>query len=168
MAQQYIYAVSGIKYGTPTGSTTMPGTGALVALPNTVKGSITIEETEGTVTKFFVDQKKDPIRAIKTDEGEMSVVAQFYDLNPIHLANLKGGTPVTGATESFTPSADYTNVEKAIEITFSSGHKMNIYNGSIVARMIGEGGRDAMIRWEVKITPQVTADSGAAYNLTTS
>lgn len=165
MAQQYIYAVSGIKYGTPTGSTTMPG--GLVSLPNTVKGSITIEETEGTVTKFFVDQKKDPVRAIKTDEGEMSVVAQFYDLNPIHLANLKGGTPVTGGTESYTPSADYTNVEKAVEITFSSGHKMEIFNGAIVARMVGEGGRDAMVRWEVKVVPQVTADSGAAYKLTT-
>lgn len=165
MAQQYIYAVSGIKYGTPTGLATMPT--ALVTLPDTVKGSISIEETEGTITKFFVDQKKDPVRAIKTDEGEVTVVAQFYDLNPIHLANLKGGVAVTGATESFTPSADYTNVEKAIEISFSSGHKMTIFNGAIVARMVGEGGRDAMVRWEVKVVPQISANGGAAYSLTT-
>lgn len=165
MAQQYIYAVSSIKYGTPTGLATMPTT--LSTLPDTVKGTINIEETEGSFTRFYVDQKKDPIRSVKTEEGEFSMTAQFYDLNPYHLAALKGGTAVTGGTESFTPSVSYTDVNWAVEVTFSSGHKLEIYNGAFSTRMLGTGGREDMIKYEVKVTPQLAANGLGTYKLTT-
>lgn len=161
----YVFAVSSIKYGTVTGSNTMPSAGALVTLPDTVKGSINIEEAEGVLTKFFVDQKRGAVKTIKTEEGDLIITAQFYDLTVGYLAALKGGTAVTGSTNSFTPSTDYSNVEKAMEINFSSGHKLEIYNASISARLLGGGGRDKMAMWELKITPQLTADLAGIWKL---
>jgi len=161
----YIFAVATIKYGTPTGSNTMPTAGAMVALPDTVKGTIVIEESEGNITKFFTDQKKDPIASIKTEEGEFELTAQFYDLSVGILAAMKGGTAVTGATNSFEPSTGYTQVEKALEITFDSGHVLNLYNASIAARMVGAGGRDKMMAWELKATPLISADLAGAWIL---
>ena len=160
----YIYAVSSMRYGTPTGAATMPGT--LTALPDTVKGSITVEETEGTLTRFEVDQKKDPIRVIKSAEGEFTLTAQFYDMTFTNLASFKGGSATTGTGGTFTPSVDYTTVDKALEINFVSGHKMEIYNGSCVARMTGGGGRDKMLAWELKITPMVTTNLLGVYKFT--
>lgn len=161
----YVYAVSSIKYGTPTGSNTMPSAGAMVTLPDTVKGTINIEEAEGVMTKFFVDQKRDPIKSLKTEEGDMTITAQFYDLTVGTLAALKGGTAVTGATNSYTPSTGYVQTEKAIEINFDSGHKLCMYNASIVARLIGKGGRDAMMMWELKATPQMSTDLAGSWIL---
>ena len=166
MAADYVFSVATIKYGAPTGLSTMPGAGALVTMPDTVKGSISIEEAEGTLTKFFVDQKKDPIMSVKTEEGEFSITAQFNDLTVGLLAALKGGTAVTGATNSFTPSAGYVNVMKAVEITFDSGHKLVLYNASIRARLTGKGGRDSLMAWEVKFIPMLTADSTGSWQLT--
>lgn len=160
----YIYAVSSMKYGTPTGLATMPG--ALTTLPDTVKGSITVEETEGTLTRFEVDQKKDPIRVIKSTEGEFTLTAQFYDMTFTTLADFKGGSATTGTGATFTAATDYTTVDKALEINFVSGHKMEIYNGSCVARMTGGGGRDKMISWELKVTPMVTANLAGVYKIT--
>lgn len=161
----YIFAVNTIKYGTPTGTSTMPAQGALVTLPDTVKGTITLEEAEGTLTKFFVDQKRGAIKSVKTEEGDFVITAQFYDLTVGFLAALKGGTAVTGATTSYTPSTGYVNIEKAVEITFESGHKLEIYNGSISARLTGGGSRDKMMMWELKITPQLTADLAGSWKL---
>lgn len=165
MAQQLVFAVSGIKYGTPTGLATMPG--SLTALPDTVKGSVSIDESEGTFTSFFVDQKKAPIKRVKTEEGEMTITAQFYDLDYANL-NVFKGAAASGVTSSFVIGTDYTTIEKAIEISFDSGHKMRIYNGGCSARIVGGGGRDKMIAWELKITPQVTANNLGIYELASS
>lgn len=162
----YVFAVSTLRYGTPTGTATMPATGAMVTLPQTVKGTIVIEEAEGATTKFFTDQQMSPIKSIKTEEGAFSVTAQFYDLTVGFLAAMKGGTAVTGATTSFTPSTGYTQVEKAFEIAFESGHVLNLYNASVTARMVGAGGRDRMMAWELKATPQATTDLAGSWNLT--
>lgn len=165
MAVDLIYAVSGMKYGTPTGTTTMPSAGALVSLPQTVKGTIAIEEGEDTIQRFFTDQSPDPIKTLKTEKGIMTITAQFYDLTVGFLQALKGGTAVTGASQKYTPATTLTEVNKAFEITFESGHKLNVYNGSVSARLTGKGSRDAMMAWELKITPLVTADSGAPYDI---
>jgi len=161
---EYIFSVASIKYGTPTGTNSMPGT--LESLPDTVKGTVTIEESEGSTVKFYVDQKKEPIRQIKTEEGELTLTAQFYDLDFAKLAVFKGGTNVTGATEKFVPSTGYTTVEKALEITFDSGHVLNMFNASCVARVTGGGGRDKMISWELRATPQLAADLAGSYEWT--
>ena len=35
----YIFSIKSVKYGTATGTNTMPATGAMTTLPDTVKGS---------------------------------------------------------------------------------------------------------------------------------
>lgn len=163
----YIFGVKTFKYGTPTGSNTMPA--GLTALPDTVKGSVSVDETEGTFTKFYVDQKKDPIKVIKTDEGEMTVVAQFYDMTYTHLAAFKGGTaPTGGGYNKFIPDTGYTEVEKAIEIEFYSGQKLNMFNANCFARVTGGGGRDKMFALEIKMNPQMTDDLAGSWELSTA
>lgn len=161
---EYIYAVKQMFYGTPTGSNTLPA--SLSLLPDTVKGTITVEETEGTLTKFWVDQKKEPVRVIKSEEGDFTLTAQFYDFDFEKYAAFKGGVGVAGA--SFTPSTDYTTIDKAFRIVFDSGHVMDIYNGSCVARMTGGGGRDKMFAWELKVTPMLTQDLAGSYMIAAS
>jgi hypothetical protein len=153
----YIYSVKTVKYGTPTGTNTMPE--SLVTLPDTVKGTVAIDESEGSTTQFFVDQKKNPIKSAKIEEGQTTVTMQFYDMDTTHLAAFKGGTRVTGGgADKFVPSTGYTTVEKALQIEFDSGHKFNMFNAACVARLMGGGGRDKMLSWELKATVQVTAD----------
>lgn len=65
----YIYQVSAVKIGTPTGSNTMPASGDMTTLPNTVKGSVNLEESEGATVDFEVDQQSTPIMTVKTEEA---------------------------------------------------------------------------------------------------
>ena len=157
----YLFSVKAVKYGTPTGLATLPD---LTTLPDTVKGSVSIDETEGSVTKFFVDQKKEPIKVLKTEEGELTATLQFYDMSYATLAAFKGGhgAGVTG----YTPSTGYTLIEKALEIELDSGHKVNIFNAQCVSRITGGGGRDKMLALEIKATPQLTADSLGSWTIT--
>lgn len=157
MATRYIAGVKEIKYGTPTGTNTLPGT--MTALPKTVKGSVAIDETEGSYSNFFTDQDKNPIRSIKSEEGITTITAQFYDMDATHLAVFKGGTANSGV---FIPSEDYTNVNMAITMEFDTGQTFKIYNGNCSARLTGGGGRDKMLAWELKITVQATLDGAGS------
>ncbi len=152
----YIYTVNTVKYGTPTGTNTMPASGSLTLLPNTVKGTVTLEETEGSSTKFYVDQQFSPINEVKTEEGELSSVMQFYDMDFATLAALKGGV---GNASGYTPATGYTQVRKALEITTVSGHKFEFYNASLISRITGGLARDKMLAVEVKATPLMTLDN---------
>jgi len=155
----YIYSIKSIKYGTPTGTGTMPASGDLTDLGNTVKGSVTIDESEGTVTPFNVDQKKDPILVLSSGGDELSVVAQFPDISYAALAALKGGTSSSaGGFNTFTPAIGFTTIQKALECELDSGHKINIFNAQIFARITNGGGRDKMLAMALKATPLLTAD----------
>lgn len=157
-----IFAVESIKYGTATGSNTMPASGDLTALPDTVKGSITLEEGEGAIEKFMVDQKSDPIKVLKTEEGEVSLVAQFYDLTYATIAAIKGGT---GDASGYTPSTGFSQVEKALEITLESGHVFDFYNAYVSTRILGGGGRDSLFMMEMKAWPQITDDEAGSWKV---
>ena len=158
----YIYSVKSVKYGTPTGLATMPASGSMVSLPDTVKGSIDLEEAEGTTQDFFTDQKIDSIKKVKTEEGQFVATFQFYDLDYTMLAAIKGGS---GDASGWTPSTGYTLIEKALEIATDSGHVFDFFNASIDSRILGGGGRDAMFMVEMKATPQVTADGLGSYKI---
>jgi len=162
MAANYIFSVKTVKYGTPTGTNTMPATGDMTTLPDTVRGSVTISETEGTLTKFYVDQKAEPVKVIKTEEGELTAVMQFYDLTYATIAALKGGT---GDASGYTPAIGYTLIEKAIEIETDSGHKFDMYNAQISARIMDGGSRDKLFSMEVTINPQMSADSAGSWKV---
>jgi hypothetical protein len=157
----YLFSVKSISVGTPTGTATMP---ALTLLPNTVKGSITLDETEGADVKFYVDQLKDPIKQVRTEEGSLVLTAQFYDMSYSNLATLKGGTGSDGV--SYKPSTGFTNVERALRIVLDSGQTLDIYNANCFARITGGGGRDKMLALELKATSQLTDDLGGSYQIT--
>ena len=156
----YLYGISTVKYGDAASSNYMP-TG-LSSLPNTVKGSVSLDETEGSTTKFFVDQQYSAIRSVKTEEGELSAIMQFYDMTFATLAIIKGGT---GNVSGYTPATGYVTVNKSLEITTDSGHKFLMYNAEIQARIIGGGSRDKMFAVEMKATPQLTADNAGSWKI---
>lgn len=157
---EYLFGITSVKYGVAADTNSMPT--SLTPLPNTVKGSVSIDETEGSVTQFFVDQQYSPVREVKTEEGVISAVMQFYDNTFTHIAALKGGT---ADASGYTPATGYTTVNKALEIIMDSGHKLLMYNASITARLVGGGGRDKMFALEMKATPQLTSDSAGSWKL---
>ena len=159
----YMYGISTVKYGnSATGFGNFPSGVLLTSLPDTVKGSVTIEETEGSTTDFNVDQKFSPVRQVKTEEGMLSATMQFYDVTFATLAALKGGT---GNVSGYSQATGYTEVYKALELSLDSGQKLLMYNASLVTRIVGGGGRDKMFALEVKATPQLTTDNSIAWRI---
>ena len=157
-----IFSVKSVKYGTATGTNTMPASGAMTSLPDTVKGSITIEESEGTLQKFYVDQRAEPVKVLKTEESELTAKMQFYDLTYATIAAIKGGS---GDASGYTPATGFTQIEKAIEIHTDSGHKFDFYNAYISTRILGGGGRDNMFSMEMMCEPQITADDAGSWKV---
>lgn len=158
----YIFSVKSVKYGTPTGTNTMPASGAMTDLPNTVRDSVTIEESDATIQKFYVDQKAEPVKSVITEMGEIMATMQFYDMDYATLAAMKGGT---GNASGWTPAVGFAQVEKAISIELDSGHFIDIYNGHLDGKIVGGGGRSSMFAFELKINPQVTTDLTGTYKI---
>jgi len=140
----------------------MPASGDMTTLPDTVKGSITLEESEGTTTKFYVDQRAEPIKSIKTEESELTGTMQFYDLTYATIAAIKGGT---GNASGYAPATGYSQIEKALEIETDSSHKFLLYNAQLDVRIMGGGGRDSMFMMEMKVNPQITADLAGSWHV---
>ena len=159
----YLYGISSVQYGTSaTGIGNFPSGVLLTTAPDTVKGSVTIEETEGSTTDFFVDQKFSPVRSLKTDEGSLTATFQFYDMTFATLAAFKGGT---GNVSGYTHATGYTTVDRAIALNLDSGQKLLLYNASCITRIVGGGGRDKMFALEVKATPQLTTDNSVDWKI---
>lgn len=158
----YIFSVKSIKYGTPTGSNTMPVSGNLTLLPNTVKDSVTIEMSDSVVQEFFVDQRAEPIKTVITEMPKLTAVAQFYDMDYVTIAAMLGGT---GNASGWVPAVGFTQVEKAIEIELDSGHKIDMYNAHIDGKVLGGGGRSSMFAFELKMNPQMTTDLAGSYKI---
>lgn len=157
-----IFSVKSVKYGTPTGTNTMPASGSMTALPDTVKGSITIEEEAGANAEFFVDQKAEPIKVINTDMPKLSATMQFYDMTYATMAILKGGT---GNASGYTPPIGFTLIEKAIQIETDSGDVFDLYNAAVNSRIVNGGGRDKLFAVETIINPQLTTDLAGSWKL---
>jgi hypothetical protein len=160
---EYLYGITSVKYGTSaTGAGNFPSGVLLTTAPDTVKGSVVIEESEGSKTEFFVDQKFSPVRSVKTTEGVLTATIQFYDMTFTTLAAFKGGT---GNASGYTPATGYTDINLALELTLDSGHKLQMYNANCATRIIGGGGRDKLTSFEVKAIPQLTTDSSATWRI---
>jgi hypothetical protein len=154
---EFLYGISSVQYGTSaTGFGNFPSGVLLTTAPDTVKGSVTIEESDGSTTEFMVDQKFSPVRVVKTEEGKLSATFQFYDMTYATLAAFKGGT---GNASGYTPATGYTTVDKALAINLDSGQQLLMYNANCITKIVGGGGRDKMFALEVKATPQMTTDN---------
>jgi hypothetical protein len=156
---EYVFGIKEASYAAAASSNYMP---SMTALPNTVKGSVSIDETEGSTTKFYVDQQFSPVKVVKTEEGELSATMQFYDLTFATVAALKGGT---GNASGYSPATGYTTTDLAFRLKLDSGHTLDMYNASITARIVGGGGRDKMFALEVKAIPQLTVDNAGSWKL---
>lgn len=155
----YIYSIKSIKYGTPTGSNTMPASGLMTDLGNTMKGTATIDESEGSTTKFNVDQKRSSILELPTGDEMLTINAQFPDVDFTKLAALKGGVASSaGGFNTFTPNSGFTSVQKALQVELDSGHVFNIFKAQVFARVMNGGGRDKMMQIALKATPLLTDD----------
>ena len=159
---ELLFGLASVQIGTAASSNYTPASAGLTTLPNTVKGSVSIEETEGSTTKFFVDQQFAPVKVVKTEEGELSLTMQLYDMSFANLAMLKGGT---GNASGYAPATGYTTVEKFVQANLDSGHKITMYNAAIITRLTGGGGRDKMFAVETKIVPQLTADNAGSWRI---
>ena len=159
-----IFGIKSVKYGTAATGSSMPASASMTTLPNTVKGSVSLEEAPGTTAKFFVDQKASPIKVIKTEEGEVTASMQFYDLSFAAVAALKGGT---GNASGYTPATGFNFIELALEIGTDSGHYFQFYNASIDAHLTGGGSRDSMFALEMNAIPQLTSDGTGSWKLRT-
>lgn len=160
---QYLYGITSVKYGTAaTGLGNFPSGILLTTAPNTVRGSVTIEESESTTAEFFVDQQATPIRRTKTEEAKLSAVMEFYDCTFATLAAFKGGT---GNVSGYTPATGYTTIDLALEINLDSGEKLHMHNASCATQIIGGGGRDKLWAFRVNAIPQMTADNTGSWRI---
>ena len=159
----YTYGVTSVKYGTAaTGAGNFPSGVLLTTLPNTVKGSVTLEESVATQAKFYVDQQANPIRVAQTEVSEMSAKMQFYDLTFATIAALKGGT---GNVSGYAPATGFSQINLALEILTDSGHRIQFYNAYIEAHLTGGGGRDKQFALEMNAIPQMTTDNSASWRI---
>ena len=162
MAVQHIYSVKSVKYGTTTGTGTMPASGDLTALPNTEKGSVVIEEAEGTSQAFYEDQNPYPIENIEQELGSFSLVARFNDIQFTTLAAFNGGT---GTVSGYEPATGWQTTKKALVIETDSGHTFDFRNAQCRVRITGLGGRDKLASMELKAMPLICADGSAPYKI---
>lgn len=164
---KYIFSVKGVKYGIPTGVNTMPVT--KTALPDTVKGTVAVTETDPSVQKFFVDQKQAPIRVVDSASGELSFSMQFYDMTYATLVAIKGGSAVAAvpgvSAAKWRHGATFSSIALAIEVETDSGQYFNFYNAFIIAKITGSGSRDGMFAVEMQIQPQLAADLSGDYEI---
>jgi hypothetical protein len=158
----YLFGVTSVKFGTAATGSNMPSGVALTTLPNTVKGTVSLEETAGTTAKFYVDQQASPIKVIQTEIGEVTAKMQFYDLTFATVAALKGGT---GNASGYTPATGFSSINLALEILTDSGHKFQFYNAMIEAHLTGGGGRDKMFALEMNAIPQMTLDNTGSWKI---
>lgn len=149
-----IYSVKNTRYGTPTGTNTMP---ALTTLPNNVKNTISLDEGDPTFTSIYEEQAVAPIRRIQTAAGDISFRCQYHDLTYATVAALKGGSAV-GAATGYQAPTDFADINLAFQVEFDSGHYFNYYNAAIAAKIVGSGARDGFIALDLTVMPQLSAD----------
>ncbi len=153
MAQEkYAYGVASVKFGTPTGGSTMPG--SMTAWAQTVRGSLTVSEDEAQKKEFKVEEASSPVKEIVTDAGALTIKWRAYDLTPSLVAVVKGGTAGaagTGgtATVTYAGPVSVAAMELALEIVTTNGVKFLIYKASVVARFDGGVSAESLLEMEV-------------------
>ncbi len=162
-----IHIVKKLRYGTPTGTDTMPV--SLTELPNTVKGSVTMDESDPTFQDFFEDQIESPIDSVEVEKGDVDFKASFYQFDYDMLAALKGGTSVA-AVPSTSPAkwkngVVYQTKKLALQVETESGHYLNFYNARLFVKIVGGGGRDQKLMIAMVIRPLATEDRAGDWEI---
>lgn len=163
MAAKYLFGLTAVKFGTPTGLATMPA--SLTAFAETVKGSFTFEETEATIEKFFTEESASAVKAITTQDAQLEGTWRTYDFDPAQLEKVKGGDGHTTATKYVAPTATV-NIELALQLETTAGITFHIYKANITARFTGKLSKDGLSEVEVKFQALAPAAGLAPYDYT--
>ena len=159
---KYVYGIKSVKFGTPTGLATMPGT--LTAWAQTVEGTFTLAESEDTLKSFKVEETATPVLTIVSEAGEMTLTWSAYDLSPAIIAIVKGGT-ATGSTKWAAPATKPT-ISLAIEVETTDGAKFNIYKTSIFSTFDGAVTRGDLLQMKTKAVVQDPGSGVSPFDIT--
>lgn len=157
---KYTIGLKSVKFGTPTETVTMPV--SMTAWAQTVKGSMTIEESEAEVKNFNVEEVSSPVKQAIVQDGVLTVTWKAYDLDPAIIAAVKNGT---ATATKFSAAANSAIIEKALEVTTDEDVKFTIPKASIVARLTGSIGGEDMLQMEVKATAIDPGDGGSPWQV---
>lgn len=152
---KYAYGIASVKYGTPTGYSTMPG--SLTQWAQTVQGSLTLSEEESTTKDFYVEETTTPVVSLVTEAGALSVTWRAYDLTPALLVIMKGGTAGvqgsgTSQYQTYAGPVTITTVDLALRITTTSGIIFDIFKASCLCRFDSSISREQLLEVEVTAT----------------
>jgi hypothetical protein len=169
MAQEkYVYGIKSIKFGTPTGSASMPVASAMTAWALTVRGSFTLTEDEAQKKQFKVEEVTSPVKEVVTDAGALTGKWRAYDLTPSLIAVVKGGasgTAGSGASAMVTYAGPTSVValDLALEVTTTNDAKLEIYKASVLGRFDGGISAESLLELEVSATALDPGDGGSPY-----
>nr|WP_319268312.1 hypothetical protein [uncultured Draconibacterium sp.] len=164
---KYGKGIVSVKFGTPTGSASMPGT--LNAWAQTVEGSMNFSEEEAQTVDFNVEETTAPVDQAQTDAGGLTIQWRAYDMTPAMMAIVKGGTAGTD-TGVLTYDAPASNVAQklALEVTMEDGVVFNIYKANVFARIDGQAGRGTLLEVSVSAVALDPGDGGSPWGYKTS
>lgn len=165
-AEKYVFGIKSVKFGTPTGTKTMPDAGDMTAWAQTVEGSLTLSEDEATTKPFKVEETSTPIKTIVTDSGALAIKWRAYDMSVKQVEKVKGGTGtegIAGTAHSYEGPVQVVAQDLALEIETTNGVKWLIFNAAVVARFDGAISRESLLEMEVKASAQDPGDGTAPY-----
>lgn len=160
---KYGYKIKKIEIGLASTDGTMPTT--MTALPDTVDGSVTIEESAPQTKGFKRSNDKAPFMIVVTEDGNLTPKFSIYDITPSVLSQLKGGTAT--AETAWKPAIGSSQlINAAIRVTTENDLlKINIPKASIVALIKGSLKSDELITLECEVTPMSIDATKPTYDL---
>ncbi len=162
---KYSIGLKSVKFGTPTGGATMPET--MEAFATTVKGSMTLSESEPSIQDFNVEEQDSPIEQAITESSKLEAKWKAYDLSPNILQKVKGGnvSSEAGVSETWEAPSKSSLIKLALEIESDTGAKYRVPNANVIARIDGSVGRDDMLQLDLSATALDPGDGGAPFSI---
>lgn len=160
---KYGYKVDSIETGLASTDGTMPTT--MTALPDTVEGTVVIEETAPQTKGFKRSKDKAPFKIVVTEDANLPIKFSIYDISPSVLATLKGGTAT--AETAWKPAIGTSAlIEIALRLkTEGAALTINIPKASVVALIKGSLKSDELLTLECTATPMSVDPTKPTYDL---
>jgi hypothetical protein len=167
-AEKYMYGIASVKFGTPTGSASMPIASDMATWAQTVQGSLTLSEDESTEKEFFVEETTTPVHSIVTQAGALRIRWRAYDMSVKMLEKVKGGTgttPAPAGAHTYDGPVTIDSVNLALRITTNNGVTFDVYKAAVIARFDSALGREQLLEVEVQATALDPGDGGSPYQI---
>lgn len=160
---KYGYKVKSIETGLASADGTMPTT--MTPLPDSVDGTVVIEETAPQTKGFKRSNDRAPFMIVVTEDGNLPIKFSLYDISPSVLAKLKGGT-ATEETAWKPPIGSSQLIETALRLKTEGGQlTVNIPKASVVALIKGSLKSDELLTLECTATPLGVSPDKPTYDL---